>query len=171
VQQARMWIKVVRFHPYLLDDLFFNYPLILFFSFFSFLLENKMSNNKLKIDEVSKDTSGVGTKDAFHFPAIQVVSNNIFKPGEKIRLGRTEDGNQFYTMKCNIYDYHAIVSPVLKNDVKSGEVFWAFLNPDLVDVFTHNFEIKGFPELKEKVKEVTKYINSYDDDECGRCYN
>lgn len=82
----------------------------------------------------------VGVRDAFHVPAILVWSGDELNGGDSVRF---VDKNLTQIEKSDKEHRHGIVSPFIKDHIYSADhLFWVFLDPELVESLTHNFDVK-----------------------------
>ncbi len=80
--------------------------------------------------------SKAGDMDAFHVPAIAVTSIDTLRPGDPIRFTDTTT-----VILCEKAESDGLVDPWGKI-VRPGQLFWCCVNPEIVGVLTHKFEIK-----------------------------
>lgn len=113
--------------------------------------------SKLRAGETSKNLLLVGTRDAFHVPAVLVYSAYDVKAGQDVVFTTV---NLDAVQPClSGVERHAIVDPFIKGNIKSGTVFNVFIEPSLVQNLLHHFE------LNVEVSQPTEY-----DEECEGCY-
>lgn len=127
-----------------------------------------VKNKDLEIGKsVKVNDVALGKRDAFHVPCVLVKCYQSLKPGQGIRfMGDT----CCVVGDCDIYDADGVVDPFLKQPTKPGNMFWVFVNPDLVDKFAHTFDIKGKPTMDELANQKQIEEDDYDD-ECRGCYS
>ena len=112
----------------------------------------------------------LGTRDAFHVPAILCRSKEQLTAGMSVRF---KDKNQPIVTYAGDEARDGIVDPFIPTHATPGDSFWVFIDPSLVDKFQHAFDIKGFPTLAElKEKEAQERADElYADDGCRGCYS
>jgi len=128
----------------------------------------------------------LGVRDAFHVPCIAAVSSGYVRAGNSVKF--IDGGSGIVT--CNTSERHGIVDPFASTIVSPGQVFWVFVDPNLVKSLRHHFEVEGLPvvekdevedtnasrvkELEEKVEELEEEVKRLSDDDsddgCRGCY-
>lgn len=101
----------------------------------------------MRMGELPKCT--VGSRDAFHVPAVTAWSNGPLRPGEPVRFLNDE-----LTLcgPCEVAAREGVVDPLLREAVPPGTVVWVVLDNDLVPgTLTHNFEVKRRPVASVRV--------------------
>jgi len=84
-------------------------------------------------------TSDGHFRDAIHVAISPVQAGETLFPGEKIKL---EGGVAISVERAE--DSIGVVSPFLKDQVKEGEWFYMFLNPNTVQNLRHTWQLIGF---------------------------
>lgn len=105
-----------------------------------------------------------GKKDAVHQPWMCVTSYETVMPGERLHLV-----SNLTVKKADLSDeIHGIVDPWLNEKVPSGTPFIMLIRKDLVEKFSHQFQIKGAThiEVVDEYKE-TDIEDTYSDDGCS----
>lgn len=89
-----------------------------------------------------------GWRDAFHVPCILVRCNTSVKAGTPVDfVGRSGQLVQRTTRVSQ-----AIVDPFLKEDAQPGDLFWVFLNPEIVNDLVHHFAVTGLDDVQPRLK-------------------
>lgn len=111
----------------------------------------------------NRDT--LGQRDALHVPVLLAASGHPVKAGQRVVFVRPDC--TVVAPQATGEAYHGVVDPFLAADVQPGGMFIVLLNPSLVEKFSHQFEIAGFPK-PEPVAEAEDDEDEYD--ECRNCY-
>ena len=101
----------------------------------------------------------VGMRDAFHVPCVlvQAADREDITAGCRVRF-ITE---KMVSKSPENGEYDAIVDPFLEScPTPRQHAFWVFVKPDLVESFSHTYEIAGLTRVK-----------NVSDDECSGCYS
>ncbi len=92
-----------------------------------------------------EDLAEIGTRDAFHVPAVLVSSDDVLFPGANVRF---TDLAQTTVRLCNDADRHGIADPFWRdahigqrNVIVPGTLFWVAVDPRLVKGVVHHFDI------------------------------
>lgn len=125
-----------------------------------------------KIGEVGSDLSQAGTKDAFHVPAILLIADRVWRPGDWCYVhaeGKTT---------APTGEVRGIIDPFLKRPTVGGDLVWVLMDPSLVDKFYHAFDVKGLSpdigeikRLKDEILELKGELSNWEDDSCSGCYS
>lgn len=78
-------------------------------------------------------------RDAIHIALEPVIAGEDLLPGDHIGF---VDGEK--TTMARVHNTLAIVDPLLKGTVKTGEMFWAWVYPGTVTSLRHEWEHPGF---------------------------
>lgn len=117
--------------------------------------------SKLVPGENLPNTAPIGKKDAFHAPAVIVVSEFDIPVGGYVKF---TDNNHKNVIETSQETKHGIADPFLVGTIISaGTPFWMMLSPGVVQDLVHSFEINA-----TIVKKLPRR-NDYDDD-CRGCY-
>lgn len=112
-------------------------------------------------------TAQAGSTDAFHAPARLVSAKVPLQAKADVRF--TDAPACTEVEPCEADKRHGIVDPFAKVAFAAEELFWVWVEPDLVGPLTHKFEIT-LPDPKEtsgsKVTELQEEIEDEDDDDC-----
>ncbi len=112
-------------------------------------------------------TAQAGTTDAFHAPARMVSAKVPLPPKADVRF--TDAPACTEVEPCDADKRHGIVDPFAKGGFKADELFWVWVEPDLVGPLTHKVEIT-LPDPKEtsnsKVAELLEEPEEEDEDDC-----
>jgi|HubBroStandDraft_1064217.scaffolds.fasta_scaffold232710_1 hypothetical protein len=127
----------------------------------------------MKIGEVTEDINLVGTRDAFHVPAILAWSEDDVTPGASVRF---VDAQLTKVERCHPNDKEGIVDPFTSRyGLYSGTVFWVLLVPGCADNLRHVFNVKRIePKHKPRPKDDYEYAEQLakenDEPQCAGCY-
>lgn len=126
-----------------------------------------------KIGDIGQDASQAGVRDAFHVPAVFVVSEGGHAPGDAVRI--SPDGVCIHPSGPVV----GIVDPFIPRPTRPGDLVWVFLDPNTVDKFYHAFNIVGIDDgasrkvadLESEIRRLQNELAEVDDDGCGGCYS
>ena len=104
----------------------------------------------------------LGTRDAFHAPAIVSSCSEQLEPGQKVIL--IELGDYCKPVIGYNKEYHGIVDPFLDQSVKPYQAVVIMLKPGITTNVSHKFDI-----VADGVVNYSE-IDERDDDGCIMCY-
>jgi hypothetical protein len=111
----------------------------------------------------------LGTRDAFHAPAVAAFSDTELWPGARVVFVNDDCST---VRESTGDDWQAIVDPFLSGRIEPHTKFWVLMRPSLVTKVFHQFEIPGKPSVEEMIRRQEQQAISVndDDDSCSGCW-
>lgn len=115
----------------------------------------------LQVGQINPRGVSVGEKDAFHVPAMLVMSESELTAGQQVTFDRDNIGEVIPLGEGGKME--AVIDPFITKTVKPYTPVWCFINPKMIgEKLVHHFEF------------VDSDLNEKDDDDyddgCRGCY-
>lgn len=123
----------------------------------------------MRITELTFDKTKIGFRDAFHVPAVAVVSRENLKPGTFVRFVDNEMTEVRSVEGAEIF--HGIVDPFVDCLIEPGVVFYVLVHPDMSKNLRHDFTIDMESAKTQRVwTEQDEEDDEWLNDSCRGCY-
>lgn len=111
-------------------------------------------------------TAQAGATDAFHAPARMVSAKVLMAPKTDVRF--TDAPACTEVEPCEAEKRHGIVDPFAKKPFEADELFWVWVEPDIIGPLTHRFEII-LPDPKDTSNSAVTVVEEEPEEDYDGC--